>query len=149
MSLASRLRPASVRGKALAVLAGLLLLTAVWQLLRAWWYHGYARGTRSGVLRSFAYTGSPLCRFWSGELLLTGSNPTRPEVWKFAVEGPPEGNPTALAIQQAEARAPGRPLTLIYRQDKGRWWSCIPTEYFVTGVFSADPAGGRPGAPSR
>ena len=38
------------------------------------------------------------------------------------------------AIQKAEASS-GR-VTLQYRQDKGRWYSCSPSEYYVTALVA-------------
>lgn len=136
MSIASRLLPSTKKGIAISAVFGLLVLIGAWQALRAWWYHGYSQGTRTGILRKISYRGSPVCKYWSGELAVSGSSATNPEIWYFTVEGPSEGNGTVQAIQKAEATSPGRELTLSYREDRGRWWSCIPTDYFVTGVVS-------------
>jgi hypothetical protein len=133
MSVASRLVPRSVKGILITLVLVLVLGILAWQGLRAWWLHGYSQGTRTGLVRKFSYKGSPLCKYWSGELALQGSSMTNPEVWEFTVDGPSsDSNPIVQAIQKAEAS--GKPATLRYRQDKGKWWACAPTEYYVTGV---------------
>jgi hypothetical protein len=136
MSLASRLLRRTGKGIAIASVIGLLLLLLTWQLVRAWWLHGYSQGTRTGILRKISYRGSPLCKYWSGELAVSGSSATAPEIWYFTVEGPADANPTVQAIQKVEASSPGKEITLSYREDRGRWWSCTPTDNFVTGVVS-------------
>ena len=110
----------------------LVLGVLVWQGLRAWWLHGYSRGDRTGVVRKFSYMGSPQCKFWSGELVMPSTSMARPEVWYFTISPQGEGDPLIKDIQAAEAS--GKLTTLKYRQDKGKWWACAPTEYYVTAV---------------
>jgi hypothetical protein len=132
MSIASRLVPRSAKGILLTTVFGLLFVVAAWQGLRAWWLHGYSMGTRTGRVSKFSYKGSPLCKYWSGELL-TSVGMAAPEVWTFTTDADRPDDPVIKAIEAAEASGSDK-TTLQYRQDKGRWWSCAPTEYYVIGV---------------
>lgn len=134
MPLLARLVPRSPRGILFSLFFFLFLGVLGYAFLPAAWYHGYSKGTRTGLLRKFSYKGSPVCRYWSGELALSGTTQLiAAEIWEFTVDGPrSESNPIVQALQKAEAA--GRPITLRYRQDKRRWWSCAPSEYYVTGV---------------
>lgn len=133
MALLARLVPRSPRGIILSLIFLLLVGIAGWLFLPAMWYHGYSQGSRTGFVRKFSYKGSPLCRYWSGELALVGNLATNQEIWEFTVDGPQsESNPLIAAIQKGEAS--GKPTTLKYRQDRRKWWACAPTEYYVTGV---------------
>lgn len=133
MSFTSRLVPRSAVGISLSVVFGILFLIGAWQGLRAWWYHGFSVGTRTGIVRKFSYKGTKLCKYWSGEVALVadGIN-ARPEVWEFTVDAKDENDPLVKSIVAAEAT--GGRTTLHYRQDKGKWWACAPTEYYVTAV---------------
>lgn len=137
MPILSRL---STRTKVLLGLFAALSLVAFYQLAKAWWLHGYSQGTRSGVIRRISYKGSPLCKYWLGEMVVTAtafngvqtSTATAPEIWEFSVQAPSEKDPLILQLQDAEKS--GQRATVSYRQDKGRWWDCTPTEFFVTGI---------------
>ena len=125
------------RRRKIAILApiGLVLLIAAWQGLRYWWYHGYSRGTRTGLLRKLSVKGSPMCKYLSGEMVLIGSGvaPNQPpEIWTFTVDNDREDAPVVKALHAAERSA--KEVTVEYRQDKGKWWACADTEYYVTGV---------------
>ena len=111
---------------------GLLALVTAWQGIRYWWLHGYSVGTRTGVLRKISTKGSPLCKYVAGEMALVGSNPMAPEIWHFTVDEEDPNGMTMKALAEAEKGA--KPVTLSYRQDKGKWWACADTEYSVTGV---------------
>jgi hypothetical protein len=123
------------RGKKLAILSpiALLVLLGGWQGLRYWWYRGYSRGSRTGVIRKLSEKGSPVCKYFSGEMILIGSGIGQsPESWEFTVD---DDRPTSVVVQKLKAaEKTAQPVTVSYRQDKGKWWACAPTEYFVTGV---------------
>lgn len=134
MSIAARLVPRSPKAIALSSVFGVLLLVAAWQGLRAWWNHGFSKGQRTGIIRKFSHRGSPLCKYWLGELALSGSNWSNPEIWLFTTDASNESDPVIKDIQQAERSQ--RAVTVRYRQDRGKWWACAgkETEYYVTGV---------------
>lgn len=134
MAIASRLVPRSGKGIVLTSIFGLLFLFVAWQALAAWWQHGYSVGTRTGRVSKFSYKGSPLCRYWSGDLLISVGNAPA-EVWKFTTDTRDENDPLIKAIQTAESSGGDR-TTLHYREDRGRWWSCAKgeTKSYITGV---------------
>lgn len=131
----NRLAPSSTKWK--VILGVLAVLTAVlgWQLVRAWWYHGVSTGTRSGIVRKVAKKGSPLCRYWVGELVITNTTVIGavPEVWEFNIDAPTDTDPLIAEMQKFEAS--GQRTTLRYRQDKGKWWACSSIEYYVTALI--------------
>src|SRR5262245_16159855 len=105
MPLIRRLVPTSVRGRVAVAVFLIALLVTAWQLLRAWWLRGFSFGSRSGILRKISYTGSPLCKYWHGELMV--SNPAvvagPAEVWDFSVHAEANGDPIIAQLKQAEA----------------------------------------------
>jgi hypothetical protein len=113
-----------------------ILLFSSWLGLRYWWNHGYSTGTRTGQIRKMSIKGSPMCKYFSGELVLIGAQPGQtPQVWEFSVDDPEESSPIVQKLKAAERTA--RPVTVEYRQDlgnKGKLWNCSPTEYYVTDV---------------
>ncbi|MSP59661.1 MAG: hypothetical protein EXR72_04845 [Myxococcales bacterium] len=111
---------------------GLFALLFAWQGGRAWWNHGYSRGTRTGVIRKISVKGSPLCKYLEGEMVLIGSQAGVAEIWTFTVDNDAPEMPVVKALHEGEKAA--KQITLAYRQDKGKWWACAPTEYYVTGV---------------
>jgi hypothetical protein len=130
----NRLVPSSTKGKLILAGFGVVFLVVAWQVLRAWWYHGVSSGMRSGIVRKLAKKGSPLCRYWMGELVITNTTVIGavPEVWEFNVDARSDADPLIAEVQKAESS--GQRTTLRYRQDKGKWWACSSIEYYVTGV---------------
>jgi hypothetical protein len=122
------------------ILAGvplaLLLLGFGFLQLRKWWYTGYSRGSRTGVIRKISVKGSPMCKYLSGEMVLMATNAVQGnEVWEFTVDDDRPENPVVKKLHEAERAA--KPVTVDYRQDlgnKGKMWVCAPTDYYVTGV---------------
>jgi hypothetical protein len=129
-----RLVPSSIKGKVILSGVGVLALLVAWQLLRAWWNHGVSAGTRSGIVRKIAKKGSPLCRYWMGELVITNTAVfgAVPEVWEFNVDAKSDADTLIAGLQKAESS--GQRATLEFRQDKGKWWACSSIEYYVTGL---------------
>lgn len=121
--------------KKYAILVPLALVSLVggWQGIRAWWNHGYSRGSRTGLIRKISVKGSPLCKYLSGEMVPIGT-PTgqAPEIWEFSVDDDAPNNAVVMKLHAAEKSA--QQVTVDYRQDLGKWWACAPTEYYVTGV---------------
>jgi len=129
-----RLVPSSIKGKVILGVVGVLALVAAWQFFRAWWNHGVTAGTRSGIVRKIAKKGSPLCRYWMGELVITNQAVfgALPEVWEFNVDAKSDADVLIANLQKAEAS--GQRATLQFRQDKGKWWACSNIEFYVTGL---------------
>jgi hypothetical protein len=112
--------------------AALLLFVGI-EALRVWWFRGYARGTRTGVVRKISYKGPPYCKYLLGEMALQGTLPGQPvEIWEFSFDNEKEGNPVVTEVHQAEKT--GERITLRYRQDLHSLFRCTPSEYFITGV---------------
>jgi hypothetical protein len=123
------------KSKALLILIpfGLLLIGGAIQGIQYWWRHGFSTGERSGILRKLSVKGSPVCKYMSGELVLSSNLAgVGGEVWEFTVDDKDEKNPTVMALE--EASRGGQRVTLKYRQDKPMWWTCNPIEYKVIGV---------------
>jgi hypothetical protein len=113
--------------------AALVLVVVAWQGLRYWWNYGYSRGSRTGIIRKMSTKGSPLCKYLSAELVLIGTQPGQnPEIWEFTVDEKDDHNPLVIKLHDAEKSA--KPVTIDYRQDRGKWWACAPTEYYAVGV---------------
>jgi hypothetical protein len=125
---------ASGRWKWLLVLVpvALILLFAGYEGLRVWWYRGYSKGSRTGVVRKVSVKGPPYCKYLSGELAVQGSNPLVPEIWEFSVDDDSDTAPVVVALHDAEKK--GDRVTLDYRQDLNALFRCTPSEYFVTRV---------------
>ena len=130
-----RLAPSSTKWKVILAGLGVVVLLLGWQLIRAWWYHGVSTGTRSGIVRKVSKKGSPLCRYWVGELVITNTTVIGavPEVWEFNIDAQSDADPLISEMQKYEAT--GQRTTLRYRQDKGKWWACSNIEYYVTGLI--------------
>jgi hypothetical protein len=122
------------KGKKILILGPLaiILLIVAWQGLRYWWNHGYSRGSRTGLIRKISVKGSPMCKYLSGEMVLIGSTPGKPELWEFTVDNDAPEDPVVKKLHEAEKAA--REVTVDYRQDRGKWWACATTEYYVVGV---------------
>jgi hypothetical protein len=117
---------------ALVALAGVALFVG-FEGLRVWWFRGYSRGTRTGIVRKMSYKGPPYCKYLSGEMVLQGTMPGQPvESWEFSVDDEHETSPIVRQLHEAEKT--GVRVTLQYRQDLHSLFRCTPSEYFVTGV---------------
>ncbi len=127
-----RLAPSSTKWKLILAGFGVVALLVGWQVARAWWNHGISTGTRSGIVRKVSKKGSPLCRYWVGELVITNANVigALPEIWEFNLDVQSDRDPLIAELQKAESS--GQRATLQYRQDKGKWWACSNVEYYVT-----------------
>ncbi len=111
----------------------LLLLFVSYQGIRVWWYRGYSKGARTGVIRKLSIKGPPYCKYLSGELVLQGAQPGQPaETWEFSVDDNDEGSPVVKQLHEAEKA--GTRVTLSYRQDLHSLFRCTPSEYFVVKV---------------
>lgn len=111
----------------------LLLLVAGSMAARVWWYRGYSKGVRTGVLRKVSVKGPPYCKYLSGELVLLGAAPGQAaETWEFSVDDDSEASPLVKALYAAEKS--GQRVSLRYRQDLHSLYRCTPSEYFVTDV---------------
>jgi hypothetical protein len=110
----------------------LVLLFSGYEGIRVWWYRGYSKGTRTGVVRKVSVRGPPYCKYLSGELSISGSNAIAPEVWEFSVDDDADTNPVVVALHNAEKN--GDRVTLHYRQDLHSLFRCTPSEYFITKV---------------
>ena len=71
---------------------------------RVWWFRGYSKGSRTGVVRKMSVKGPPYCKYISGELVLQGGAPGQPqELWEFSVDGEDnEQNPLMVNLKAAE-----------------------------------------------
>jgi hypothetical protein len=113
-------------------LAALMLFVGV-EALRVWWFRGYSRGTRTGVLRKISYKGPPYCKYMLAEMALQGTIPGQPvEIWEFSIDDESGKNPLLIRLHEAERNA--ERVTLQYRQDRHSLFRCTPSEYFVTAV---------------
>ena len=113
-------------------LAALMLFVGV-EALRVWWFRGYARGTRTGVIRKVSFKGPPYCKYMLGEMALQGTLPGQPvEIWEFSVDDESPKNPLVARLHEAERNA--ERVTLQYRQDLHSLFRCTPSEYFITAV---------------
>ena len=111
----------------------LLMLFAGYEGIRVWWYRGYSKGARTGILRKMSEKGPPYCKYLSGELVLQGAQPGQlPEVWEFSVDD--DGDKSPIVKQLHEAEKSGDRITLNYRQDLHSLFRCTPSEYFVVSV---------------
>lgn len=108
-----------------------VLLFAGFKGIEYWWYRGYSKGTRTGVVRKISVKGPPYCKYLSGEMLVQGTA-MAPEVWEFSVDDDSDANPVVVALHEAEKK--GEKVTLTYRQDLHAMYRCTPSEYFVTKV---------------
>ena len=116
----------------LGILGALGLFVGV-EAIRVWWFRGYSRGTRTGVIRKLSFKGPPFCKYMLGEMALQGTSPGQPvEIWEFSVDDEHESSPLMKELHDAE-KSGGR-LTVKYRQDLHSLFRCTPSEYFVTGI---------------
>ncbi len=120
--------------KIFLVFFGLIAVAALYQTGRYYYYKGWSRGTKTGIVRKIAYKGPPFCKYILGEMVMQqGSNAVaETQVWEFSIDANDENAPIVKQLQEAEKS--GKLATLRYRQDLNMWWRCAPTEYFVTEV---------------
>ncbi|HEY4117527.1 MAG TPA: hypothetical protein VGM56_06710 [Byssovorax sp.] len=112
---------------------GLVLAYALLQTAEYFYFRGYSTGERSGIVRKLSIKGSPVCKYFSGELLLQGLQPgLQSDVFEFSVDDDKETNPIVKALHDAERS--GNRVTLHYRQDLHSMYRCTPSEYFITSV---------------
>ena len=121
--------------KATFALAGLGLGAVVsgWQGLNYLFAHGYAVGSRTGVIRKVSVKGPPYCKYLSAEMAIQGSLPGQPsDVWEFSIDN--LNSPMVQTLHEIERQ--GQKATINYRQDRTTklWWRCNPMEYFVTSI---------------
>ena len=127
-----------MRRKVLLILLPLtlILVAAGFMSLRWWWYRGYSKGSRTGIIRKLSTKGSPICKYLSGEMALIGSQGGQaPTIWEFTVDDDSPNNPIVMKLHEAAKLA--KEVTVDYRQDfanKGKLWVCAPTDYYVVGV---------------
>jgi hypothetical protein len=111
----------------------LVLLFVGFQGLRFWWYRGYSKGTRTGVIRKVTEKGPPYCKYLSAEMVVqTGGITNAADVWEFSVDDDAPTSPVVVALKAAEKS--GERVTVDYRQDLNALYRCTPSEYFVTKV---------------
>lgn len=114
-------------------LVGVVALYAGYQALRYWWYKGYSKGARTGVIRKISIKGPPYCKYVAGEFALQSAGIGQPpEIWTFSLDTVDERDALYQKLEASQREA--KPVTLRYRQDLHMWWRCAPIEYFVTGV---------------
>ena len=111
----------------------LVLLFAGFQAAKVWWYRGYSKGSRTGIVTKVTVKGPPYCKYLEGEMRVGGSTATlTPESWKFSVDDDGDTNPVVVALKEAEKSQ--KVVTLDYRQDLHALYRCTDSEYFVTRV---------------
>ena len=121
--------------KVLIVLApvALLLLYFGYKGVEYWWYRGYSKGSRTGVVTKVTVKGPPYCKYLEGEMKVGGvAASLTPETWKFSVDDDSDANPIVVALKDAEKKQ--TPVTLDYRQDLHALYRCTDSEYFITKV---------------
>jgi hypothetical protein len=136
-----RLIPKSWKWRTILGSVSIVALIVGYQLFGFWWNRGYSEGTRTGVLRKLSRKGSPVCRYWAGEMSLVqaGSTFANQETFEFTLDSTKADDPVVKKLNELMRAA--KPITVHYRQDKGRpyWWECAPTEYYVESVEPAQP----------
>jgi hypothetical protein len=109
------------------LLPTLLIAGYTWLTL----HYSYSSGERSGYIQKISKKGW-LCKTWEGELAMTTTPGTAPQIFPFSIRG----ETTAHRIEQTA----GQRVVLSYEQHKGVPTSCFgETEYFVTGVRTIGP----------
>jgi hypothetical protein len=124
----------SKKAKWLVVLVpvALVLLVVAYQAGQVWWYRGYSKGSRTGVVVKVTIKGPPYCKYLEGEMKVGGAATMTPETWKFSVDDDSETNPIVIALKDAEKKQ--TPVTLDYRQDLHALYRCTDSEYFIVKV---------------
>ena len=112
----------------------LLLIFVAFQAARVWWFKGYSKGSRTGIVRKVSIKGPPYCKYLSGEMVLAGGVIGQElEVWEFSIDDDSDKNPVVQQMKEAERS--GSRVTLEYRQDLHSLFRCTPSEFFITGVI--------------
>src|SRR3954470_13418055 len=82
----------------------LMLLVGLWQGGKYWWYRGYSKGTRTGVIRKISVKGPPYCKYLAGEMVLQSNPLGQAEVWEFSVDDDSDTNPLVKQLHEAEKK---------------------------------------------
>jgi hypothetical protein len=93
----------------------LVFLFALVEGARVWWFRGYSKGSRTGVVRKVSIKGPPYCKYFSGELALQGGQPGQPpEIWEFSIDGSDSAAERGREVRRARhAQLPaGSPLAV-------------------------------------
>jgi hypothetical protein len=110
----------------------LILLFVGYEALRVWWFRGYSRGSRTGLIVKVTEKGPPYCKYLEAEMKVGGTATLAPETWHFSVDDDSPTNAVVVALKAAEKKQ--APVTVDYRQDLHALFRCSETEYFVTKV---------------
>jgi hypothetical protein len=110
----------------------LILLFTGFQALRVWWFRGYSRGSRTGIVVKVTEKGPPYCKYLEGEMRVGTSTTLAPETWLFSVDDDAPTNPVVVALKDAEKKQ--TPVTVDYRQDLHALFRCTESEYFAVKV---------------
>jgi hypothetical protein len=110
----------------------LILLFVGYEALRVWWYRGYSRGSRTGIILKVTEKGPPYCKYLEAEMKVGGNATLAPESWHFSVDDDSPTSAVVVALKAAEKKQAS--VTVEYRQDLHALFRCSETEYFVTKV---------------
>ncbi len=120
--------PRRRRGKAIAIVAALLLLPVIafglYTFVALNW--SYSDGERAGVLQKFSRKGW-ICKTWEGELAMTTVPGVAPELWAFTVREDEVARHVNASL--------GKRVSLHYREHLGVPTTCFgQTPYHVDAV---------------
>ena len=73
----------------------LILLFVGYEAVRVWWYRGYSKGSRTGVVVKVTEKGPPGCKYLEGEMKVGGTATMTPETWLFSVD---DDSPTNAVV---------------------------------------------------
>src|SRR4051794_17629981 len=110
------------RSKIILALLAVIGLLASFVGGKLWWYRGYSRGSRTGIVRKVSVKGPPYCKYLAAEMAVQGSGIAQTEVWEFSVDDLSDTNP--LVVQLKAAERSGDRITVEYRQDLEQWYRC-------------------------
>src|SRR6202140_1444923 len=103
------------RGQAILGVVILLVLAVSFVMGKLWWYRGYSRGSRTGIVRKVSVKGPPYCKYLSGEMAVQGNGLAQIEIWEFSIDDDSDKNPLVKQLKDAERS--GDRVTIDYRQD--------------------------------
>ena len=90
-----------------------ILLFSAYEGARVWWYRGFSKGARTGVIRKVSVKGPPYCKYLSGEMALQSAGLVAPEIWEFSVDDDADTNPVVVGAprgrEERRARDPRLP----------------------------------------